>query len=277
MKKFIMHLFAYCILGWSPANALDIGREVGRCFSGGCDVVWGLNRRVDDGVRSKAEALVGPARQAFEEAMNKLFDEKITPMITQIDQAANARLDQVNQIVMEAESGIIEIVDRAGETATNTISTSVDKIRREIIDASFRQADSLSDKIFMRLAEMVDDVDCKIAGQRDAVFEWARSQGEWFPNPFDPCRRKYGFVFSVPKSDDYVSIYRIRQCNIEMNLDSSANVSQILDNYWRLSILARRFRCITQEVAGNKLISRDAAQYSKNFEMWLLAVKEKDR
>jgi hypothetical protein len=247
------------------ASALDLGR----CFQGGCDVVWELNKRFDQGVRSKSESMVGPIKEAFIEAMNVLFDQKLKPMIDQIDQAAAARLSQFDRTIKDAESGIDTIIADAGQVAVNSVGQSSEIIKSKIIDATFNRADSLVQQISTSLQALVEDLDCKIDGQTSKLQEWGKSLVS-YPKPWNYCYRTNGFIFTTPASDDYVIIYRIRQCELLRDLDESSTVRNLKDNYARLSVLARRFTCLTQNPLAQQVINADVKSYVQNFEMWQL-------
>jgi hypothetical protein len=79
IRIIILMALVYALIGGSPVNEFDLGKEIGNCFHGGCDVVSDQNRRIDGGIRSKAESLFGPARDAFIQAMTELFDKKLNP------------------------------------------------------------------------------------------------------------------------------------------------------------------------------------------------------
>jgi hypothetical protein len=248
-----------------PTSACSLG-----CFQGGCDLVWQLNKRFDDGLRSKSESLVGPAKQAFIEAMNVLFDQKLTPLIKQIDAVATGRIAQFDKSIKDAEAGIDAIISHAAMIATDLVGRTTNEIKTKIIDEAFSQADSLVDKIKGNIGAIIDNVDCKIDGQREKLVEWWRSLVS-FPNPLNHCYRENGAIIFAPASDDFIKKYRIQECEYKDDLNSSRTVHEITDNYARLLLLARRFACITTQVPEAQLIiNRDGAQYRRNFEMWWL-------
>jgi hypothetical protein len=143
-KIFSSSVILICLFA-VPTNARALG-----CFQGGCDVVWQLNKRFDDGLRSKSESLVGPAKQAFIDAMNVLFDDKLKPLIAQIDAVATGRLSQLDQTVKDAEAGIDAIIAHAGVVAANLVGQTTDQIKTKIIDEAFLQADELVSNITRR-------------------------------------------------------------------------------------------------------------------------------
>src|SRR5262249_54568685 len=141
-------------------HAFNLGKEIGHCFHGGCDVVWSLNQRIDDGIQSKANSLFGPARDAFIQAMTDLFDNKLNPFLDKVNNDLSARIgqagDRADKIIKEATNGILKIVDAAGDLADKTAGDIT-----KIILLGGQEADRLVDKINEDISRLVDDVDCK--------------------------------------------------------------------------------------------------------------------
>ena len=270
---FIAVIFLTGSLGSSCAFSL--GKEIGSCFSGGCDVVWGLNQRIDGGIRSKSEAMIDPVKQAFLEIMNELFDKKLNPLVDKINEAAASRLAQMNAIVQDAEKGIDQVIEHAANQMLVVGDKITNDIKQRVIDETFERADALIVNVSAQIQQVIDDVDCKIDGQRAKLEEWVRAQFALFPHPFSRCYVDYGFRWSVPGSDDYLSTYRIRQCELVEQLDASKTVFQIKDNYGRLSLLSRRFKCMAQADVATSIITRDSVSYSLRYEMWRLASKSR--
>jgi hypothetical protein len=255
-----------------PAIAFNLSKEIGHCFHGGCDVAWTLNQRFDEGIRSKSESIVGPAKEAFLQAMDMLFDKKLNPMIDKINTDFSDRLDQAGTILQNTEKGIDEIIDRAAEKAILLEHESIDDIKSQIIDASFKQANDLVDKVDNDIEKLIADIDCKFAGQEAAIQEYIKATFSFIPHPLDECYRDNGFVFSLPDSRDYINIYFILKCQYNRDLRNSSNVGLIKKNYSRLVSIARRFQCIEQSNhAFYEVTSQDIKTASEKFEMWLLA------
>ena len=161
-----------------------MGREIGNCFHGGCDVIWGINQRIDQGIQSKANSLVGPARDAFIQAMTDLFDKKLNPFLDRANNDLSAengsgREIEPDKLVEETTNGILAIIDAAAEVAEKT-SGDVQKI----ILLSFHEADKLIDKVNLKILALVDDVDCKVNGTFGGVIDFFR-QLATPPHPFD--------------------------------------------------------------------------------------------
>ena len=114
----------------------NLGRETGSCFSGGCDVIWAANRRIDAGISSKVESAVGPIKVAIEQIMQDLFNNNIDPM-----------LDRINTISQERLSRIDNIVQTAIKTAREATDKTIDHVKTAIIIESAKQTEEVSKAI----------------------------------------------------------------------------------------------------------------------------------
>ena len=261
-------------LNTNGAFAFDLGKEVGNCFSGGCDVAWHLNQRVDQGIRSKAESLVGPVREAFLEATNVLFDEKINPLIDKVDRISKARLQEVEGLVKDTEAGILNIIETAAAEAQNTAHHTVQEIRKDIIDNTFIQVNQTIDSVNTKARNLVQETDCRINGSIAQHQEWIENTIVFLPKPFNDCYTRRGFVFTTPSGTDYFNQYLINQCMIEKELDASTTVGEIRNQYARLSVLARRYACIVRDAGpAESEIYEDADRYSQSYALWFLATR----
>jgi hypothetical protein len=264
-------LAAYLISPIARADNIfqDFGREVGNCFSGGCDVIWHLNQRFDQGLQSKSESLVGPAKQAFDDSMRQLFDDRLTPMIQMVNAMAAARIWQAqiaaDDVIRTAETGVDSILDHAAIVA-NSVTTN---IKQTILDAAYADATALVKQIHDQALDVIDKADCAVAG----TFDNARlTVANLFSigNPFDKCFRDAGFyTLGAPRSDDYLSIYRIRQCQLESGLSDRMTVTQIADQYVRLAAWSQTMRCVMRRTnAAVDLIEKDIGHYTQSYRLW---------
>jgi hypothetical protein len=268
MRIILIPLIAALTLS-SPARAFNFGKELGNCFQGGCDVVWGVNQRSDAGIQSKASSLFGPARDAFIQAMTDLFDKKLNPFLDRVNNDLSARIEQAgdraDKIVNETTDGILKIIDAAGDLSDKT-SGDVQKI----ISLAFRETDALVNKINADISQLIDDIDCKVNGTYQGVIDYFR-QLVTLPHPANSCYRDLGYILSVPDGTDTINWYRITKCVWTQDLDNSRTTEDIKNNYARLSVLARRMKCITQDALATQLANEDSKKYAQSFEIWLLS------
>jgi hypothetical protein len=267
--RFVPCVASTLLLGATPASAFDLGKEVGNCFSGGCDVIWGINQRIDGGLRSKSESLVGPAKQAFDEAMTQLFNTHLNPFLANLNSDLAARIDQgadrANALVHETENGILALIDHAGDIAERTNGDV-----QQTVNLVFNEATAFETKVDKDLSSLVADIDCKVNGTYDGLILWF-STLVTSPHPFDACYTTLGYYVTTPASQDYINWYRITKCEYMKDLDQSHTVYDIKANYARLSELARRFSCVAQDPVSTSLLTSDVATYVRNYDLWRIA------
>jgi hypothetical protein len=292
MKSRIIFLFLCALLaGLLPIhNAAhsrslfeNIKRETGRCFHGGCDVAWHLNKRFDDGLRSKAESLVGPAKAAFIEASDHLFNKHVGPTIDRVDAilgTLGARLDQTRDIVHDIEHGIDALLDKAQEVAKSTLGDV-----QAIVNTTFDRADELLRKAVQQAQELIRHLACL----RDGTAQVARAAMSDLARAFSPlptfmitalnqCYSQHGHMFLYdyltrpPASDDFIRIFYIKECQIREEMGRHSEVDQIVRSYIELEELARRTTCAME---GNVLAQSELAQrvsyYRERAAIWQLA------
>jgi hypothetical protein len=249
----------------SPASAQG-------CFSGGCDLAWSLNKRFDDGLRSKSEAMVGPIKDAYFQIANDLFDTKLKPLIADVDQRAQARIADLNGLIGNANTAVDTVIKKASEAAT----AEVKNVRTQIIDEAKKDVDDIIDRID-KIIVTVDCVETKTAADVNKAIDNARNFINLnfnFVNT-DKCFTSRGYWASSPSLDDDMEIYKIRQCQWERDLSGSQTVDDVLKNISRLSSLSANAKCIftLQKSTGADYVNSDMIRYGKMYAVWKLTVK----
>ena len=124
----------------NPANASwlsefgkNIQREWNNCWSGGCDVIWEVNKRFDNGIKSKSQSMAKGVRVVFEESMNTLFDQKIRPMLEDIDLIIKNNMDNADEIIINTFKGVDKIIEKTILQFENATEKNIHNIRDHII------------------------------------------------------------------------------------------------------------------------------------------------
>jgi hypothetical protein len=150
LSRLVIVLSSTLLLSSQAASARNffenIGHEVGSCLSGGCDVVWSVNRRIDDGISSKTESAAAPVKKAIHEILEELFKNDLNPMLDRMNSITEARLKQIDDIVSGA-------IDKAQLASAATISS----VKTDIIIESSKQVQIVSEAVLgdVRCAELV--------------------------------------------------------------------------------------------------------------------------
>lgn len=236
--------------------------NLGKCFSGGCDVAWELNRRFDKGLQSKSEAVIAPFKKAYFEIANDLFNAKIGPMINDIDVRVKGRINDVSQLLAQAEKAIdlsIEAAVNAADKELKQIAEIEDKAKRDI------------DDIIKQIHGLIDIAECASYGVINDVRKLIEIDFSLFHT--DSCYVERGYRFSAPRFDDDIVNFRIRQCQLERDLHASQTVKELLDNISRLSELSRRTACILRQTTGETTVLDEERRYQQLFSVWHLTIK----
>jgi hypothetical protein len=122
-------------------------------------------------------------RQEFEAAMDKLFDDKIKPILKDIDLILETRIDQVDTLINEKlkriDGLIQETVVRFQTAADNTIA----KVKSDLIDYAFNRFQSERNKTIAQIrAEVIDYATDTVNKTTDEIV--AKVKGEVIDHTF---------------------------------------------------------------------------------------------
>jgi hypothetical protein len=233
----------------------DLGREAGSCLSGGCDVVWEVNKRLDRGISSKFESAAEPVKRAFEEAVHYLFDKELNPFLTRLDSLAEEKMRRIE--------GIFQDSLRLAEQATiNTI----ERVRDEIIVKASEQLKALAD-------EVLQDVKCGV----NFTFQQAQNFMDVNFRLFGDLRDAVARIFDgCPAVDrgSFYSIYRGRKCQIDRQMENAKSVEELRQSYLLFLEFNSKSACaVLDRVHVLQEIRRDSDAYANRLDLWNLALK----
>lgn len=258
---------AQLAVAWDPIK--DFEREVGNCFSGGCDVVWHLNRQVDSGIRSKASSMAEPFRQAFVDAMHQVFASEVNPLIDKLNLIGLNYFGEAQKLADEIGARAEAIIERAGDQ----VSANIVLFRQQVIETAGKEARALVADIGGRVDKLIDDLRCAAEGAQKGAAEWVKQQITWFGSS-NPCWVEYGARWKAPASDDYIKIFRIRECEIRRSISDAKTVRGLLDGYSALNIWARGMRCIATSArssAGTRPMEEVEEESNRAYSLWYFA------
>jgi hypothetical protein len=114
----IVCTWAYTVT--APATAGGVG---GCFFHGDCDLIWKANKAFDDGLRSKSEAINGPFRETYFQIANDLFDERLKPLIQDIDSRVAARIGDIQGVLNGTLDTVKLLVETTNRDIANNLAT----------------------------------------------------------------------------------------------------------------------------------------------------------
>ena len=88
--------------------------------------------------------------------MNKFFDEKLTPLIAQIDALVKSDMQYGEEIIQRTLVKIDKSVDRVFTHAERLTSNTIEEFREEIISFTFNEAEDFRQELFSEINSILD-------------------------------------------------------------------------------------------------------------------------
>lgn len=221
---------------------------------------------VDDmvkGVFDHAGELIEKAKQAFIEAMDTLFDQKLIPLISQIDSMIHRNLGQIDEIIQKTidnfKISVIEIVNNAAKQAKELIGQTIEDIKKKIIDNFFEKVTELEGKvvsdiilILNRIDETIYKLSCFAQSIEIRIRDDLTKSLSFIPNPFNRCRIAIDKLFPghylrwkplfwyAPNE-----LYELKKCYLISPLTETTPIKSVLMAYRDLEFLAAEMRCLS--------------------------------
>jgi hypothetical protein len=269
-KRLHLPLYAACLLCFffvfdSRCRAFAGG--VGGCFfHGDCDVAWKLNQAFDSGLRGKSEAIVGPLKEAYFEVAKDLFDNRIGPMIADVDTRLAGRLSQAQNIVQEAAQAIDKSLDKAKSLIEETDGD---------VNRTIQEAEKFFDQAMTRVEQDIKSIDCvltKAAAAGDDIAQdlWGKFILNAIVGLTNSCNWIHHNIFNGP--GDALPSYRAAKCILERQLESSKTVQDVMTYYARLGGVASYYTCKFSGQPGADEASRDLIAYTQAYKAWALTL-----
>lgn len=241
----------------------DVSREWDSCFSGGCDVVWKVNQRIDGGVKSKGNAMAQGVVEVFEPAMARLINDQVRPLLEDIDvmirnnmkesvEVAFSRIDEtITKALTEAESGIKNVVLFA-------------------VDTAGKELDAQRKQLVADVNNIIDVIDCSAVGHRVAIENFISTQFKIFRWPWSRTQCQSELDLSNDRSKYSNSqLYREAICEYSRRLTPNTDVNTILFLYGDMQGIAARFQCLERRApAAAENYTRDWISFGRSHAVW---------
>lgn len=260
-----------------PAKAGFISDMIGGFFG---DIVG----KASEDIFKQGGELIEKAKRAFLDSMDVLFDEKIKPMIYQIqsmvDRAMGQMDDLIQKTIQTTKDAINDVVNNAAKKAMEFVDFTVDQIKTKIIDNAFDQLRNFENKlmgdimiILNKVDEIILKISCSIQAVEVRVREFLYKNLPSIPNPFDSCRIKVDAQFpghsirwKLLSSFESNELYELKKCYIVNPLTETTPVQSILMAYRDVEFLAAGMRCYSISVGSlenQKYYIREMAKCSQ--------------
>lgn len=210
-----------------------------------------------------ASGLVDNAKRAFRESMDYLFDNKLLPLINQLEATADRVVDHakddINLVVENFKKEMEELVENSAKIAQNLIDHTIEEIKEKIIDETFDKIKNFEEKLFQDITTILNQIDsilkevsCFAQAIVTRVTEEIKKVLPRFINPFESCRIELQNLFP----NDYMRVkplsnfspnqlYEYRKCRLIFYLKDDSPIKAVEMAYRDLELLAGDMRCLS--------------------------------
>jgi hypothetical protein len=256
LAKIVLVTLASAFLSIQPSMARsflgNIGHEVGSCLSGGCDVVWEVNKRIDGGINSKMEAATEPVKQAAKEILTELFQKNLDPLVERLNVISEERLRQIDAIIENA-LGAVTILG-------NSIT---DDVKNKIIDASAAQIQAVSKAI-------LGDYQCAVTYTKENIQALIDENLKFITslNYFwrDSCQNGMD-------PGNYWTVYTALKCAYEKKIASAQTVADLQNQFYAALEVSSKARCVLLNGNNKEVVEDDERRLLLRVKLWGLALQ----
>lgn len=296
IKKIMLYFFVVVLTSLSSINSskayIPIFSEIKNSF--------------DNEVKKTSQSMAAGIRQEYQKAANHLFDEKIKPLLDEIDLVAKNRMKDASGIVDDV-SGIVDdvsaTVNKVNEIVQDTdkivkdrldqlneiINKSMSDIRKstkdfkKIIEDTSKSIDQLRDKFKKDIddifAKIDNIIDCKITGTHEKIIMDIKTiRDSFIPRlPFlkPPCYKVVG-ISADPQYWEYTTIYGLEKCRKLKQLDdaiikgNTITIDTILKAYVDLRALCARVGCVQRHAGDSaaKYFGKEYLELGRAYDIW---------
>jgi hypothetical protein len=216
------------------------------------------------GVVNKAtEGTIDHSKQAFRESMDYVFDNKINPLINQLEATADRVIDRakddINEVIENFKNQILDLVEKAANVAKDLVDHTVDEIKTKIIDNTFDQLNRFEDKLFQDMTSILNKIDAilkEVSCYAQAIVyrvtdEIKNVLPSWV-DPFESCRVELDKLFpgewmrlKLVSTFTPSQLYEYRKCRLISNLQADSPIEAVKMAFRDLEFLSGDMRCLS--------------------------------
>lgn len=252
VRKQLKLLFLFCII-----ISLNIKPTQSSWIS---NIIFGnIEKKIND----MASKLIGEAKQAFRESCDYLFDNKIIPLINQLEATADRVMDHakddINAIVDNFTKQIEDIITKAFEKAQEFMDKTLEEIKQKIIDATFDRLNEFENNLFTditkilnRVDELIKEVSCFAQSVVSRITDEIKKALPTWVNPFEKCRVDLDKLFPGQNMRiKFLSgftpnqLYEYRKCRLISFIKEDTPIQAVKMAFRDLELLAGDMRCLS--------------------------------
>ena len=272
MAKIVLHVVCVILLAASAQGC------------GFLDIKCKIKHFIED----EFSKLVGQAEQAFEQAMDHVFDQDISPLLDKVEAAIDAGIDKVDKVVNETinhiESSIEKIIHDAAQTAnalasnlTHDIEEIISKAASAIVQVEktfYRDASHL----LAQINQIVQKGQCMEAGGakqiQDGIYKLLKALNPYYR--LSSCWRKMGYKITMTLQDlTDIQLYNYqKECTLLNKITPNTPIEGsggILQTYAQGQLYAAEFYCIGETAnapAFQDVLSKEWLWWGVQYNTW---------
>jgi hypothetical protein len=139
-----------------------ISEETKSCFSGGCDPAMIVNKAAKGAARNTSQGFAEPIKEEFNEAVDRLFDEKLNPFADKVDYMVEKRIaqsqDAVKNVVTYTVNNFSDLKNQVKGDVEDLISN-VDEKYKDNLKLTFEEINQARAEAILGLRAMIGEVD----------------------------------------------------------------------------------------------------------------------
>ncbi|MHC0068668.1 hypothetical protein ACWATR_38375 [Nostoc sp. UIC 10890] len=258
------------------------------------------------GFVKKLEKLVKELQKDIKKDIYDLFDDRINPLIRNIDYIAQERVNhaitKVEILETKTKADIEYLLDNADNKIKHYLQT-IDNIRKEAINEtltttnyylenrinqitlcvmeavslsqstvenSLQRIEALENAVFQDATQVINKLSELIDGKLELIRnEFKRYLIHYLPNPFDKCRQKLKLGLKSGGLLSDVELYELTQCYELSKLNENTDIDQVLKVYGQLQQNALMMAALVSKSPELKNRSiKDWLKYGLLCEFW---------
>ena len=254
--------------------------------------------KIKESIQKVGSELIGKAEQAFEQAMDHVFDQDISPLLDKAIAAIDAGFDKVDKYVNETinhiESSIEAIIQDTAQTAnalTSNVTHDIEEIIRkastamEQVENTFYQDAS---NLLTKINQIVQKGQCMEASGakqiQDQLYKLLKSLDPYYR--VSSCWRSLGHKISMTLEDlTDIQLYNYqKECTLLNKITPSTPIEGqggILETYAQGQLYAAEYYCIGETAnapAFQDVLSKEWLWWGVQYNAWKhIATPPKER
>ena len=241
-----------------------------------------------DKIEEAGSKLIGEAKQAFEQAMDYVFDKDIVPLVDKLEAAINAGIDKidkdVNDTINHIQTVMDQIIDQAAQDA-NALASNVTKDIEQIIDkatSSFMKLEQTFYQDASNLLEKINDIvekgQCMEASGakqiQNGIYKLLKSLDPFYR--VSSCWRSLGYKITWSLEDlTEIQLYDFQKaCTLLNRITPTTPIKGpggILETYAQGQLYAAQYYCIGETAnapAFQNTLTKEWVWWGVQYDLW---------